>query len=415
MKKLLFAAILLLGGLCAFGQNKAPANLVDVVVTNFTVIDMSRGLYVAPTSRTFNTAQHAFDAIDDKLGDMMLNSDDWDYLLGGTNTGYVYPQPVADWIDENWGIPTNGWLNLAPTNFFGVAGETTAADALNWIDSNWVHTAADIGVATDNFQFVGVAATNFWCPPTNVQRFADWIDDYGQYVESTNWQRLGTSSWPTNLPWLPVSAVLEWLDTNAMWGTNIFGQTYGTHGTRSWSGPRTLGFRAGRTPEGEAPSEHTNFGARTNASWLVPLYMLTTSTLHTAGGTVSVAPFNEDSATFAAPVTGEYLLSAQATISYSNGTGSAQSLGIGILTYTPGDATPDEITLANRSLTVGAGEVFRGLNLNFSSVTRVAAGDDVGLRVMCSGGWKTNENAQADMHGNPSIGTMFFSGHYLSR
>lgn len=404
MKKLLVAAAaaLLLGGLCAFGQNKAPANLVDVVVTNFDVIDMSDGLYVAPTSRTFNTAQHAFDAIDDKLGDLMLNSGDWnsdgwDYLLGGTNSGYVYPQPVADWIDDNWGIDTNGWANLSPTNRFNVDGEASVPDVFNWIDSNWVRHASQIPLSTDNFQFVGVAATDFWCPPTNVQRFADWIDDYGQYVESTNWQRLGVSSWPTNLPWLPLSTVLEWLDTNAMWGTNIFAQTYGSHAARQWSGPRTLGWSLTRV----AADGIAKFN-KSSVAWTWATNVMTSGAMFDGGGAVSVSAVNKESSVVTIPVTGEYVVSAQMAFGFKNESdSSAAQIGIGFDLFDADETVVVQLASRNMFVAPGASNAF---TLSYCSVVRAAAGDYCGLRISSSLGWA-----------NVDLSSAVFSGYYISR
>ena len=167
----------LLGLLCgslAFGQNKVPAGLVDVDSNYFASIDLSGSLYHSPTSRTFRTAQHAFDAIDDEFAlvwtSLGISTSAWSYVAHGSTNSFADPQDVFDWIDANYGIVRTNWLFLDPTNLlFGVAGETTAKETFDWLDAWFASMGASNGFLKGT-NIVGATSTNgqWLLPFTNI-------------------------------------------------------------------------------------------------------------------------------------------------------------------------------------------------------------------------------------------------------
>jgi len=173
MKKCLVSiACILLAAVSAFGQAKVPATLVSVVDTNFDVIELSTAnQYFAPTGRTWATAQHVFDAIDDMMRDsVMVSSDGWVFLAPTAETA----QATFDWLDAYVG--TNGLLR--GTNI--------------------------VGATFSNGQWTVDSQTAGLLPGTNI---------------------LGAVYNPTTLVW----RVLE-----GMPGTNIFGASYDTN-SLSWT------------------------------------------------------------------------------------------------------------------------------------------------------------------------------------
>lgn len=163
----------LLGLLCgslAFGQGKAPAGLVEVIVDEFDAIDVSGSLYYSPTSRTYKTAQHIFDAIDDDLAivhaALTLDDSGWDYLAPTSSS----LQPAFNWLDSNYGIVRTNWLFLNPTNLlFGVVGETTAKETFDWLDSWFSTNLTTNGTWTGMMPGTNIAGFSFtnrtWYPP----------------------------------------------------------------------------------------------------------------------------------------------------------------------------------------------------------------------------------------------------------
>ena len=169
--------MVLLGLLCgslSFGQAKVPAGLVDVLTNEFDAIDVSGSLYHSPTSRTYRTAQHVFDAIDDDLTILyaatVLDDSGWGYLSPTATSS----QAAFDWLDANYGIVRTNWLFLNPTNLlFGVDGETTAKETFDWLDAWFSTNRTPEGTwagMMPGTNIAGFTRTNLtWLPPfTNV-------------------------------------------------------------------------------------------------------------------------------------------------------------------------------------------------------------------------------------------------------
>lgn len=372
----------------ASAQTLLPARQVSVV-TNYWE-------FIAPTALT---AQASFDFLDAAAAICPTN---WNYLLGGTNDEpTVSAQETHDWLDANWGVPTSGWSNLSPTNRFGVPGETSLRDLANWLDANWVNDGSETRISPDRFSFVGVVATNYYAPATNAQLLADWLDNYGRYVCTTNWDRLGPSTWPTSYPWLDVSAPLEWLDSNAMWGTNIAHHTYSGG---QWSDRRVLGFQAGRpAAAGYIATHHPTW----TAFWYLDDVLIPGNTaVFDAGGTVSVAPFNEESGTFRVPDSGAWTVSGQCGFTFTNWTTNVTRLGLGFAYYPIDDSTPTDITLGQNFISVAPGEKFSG-TISFSQAAILNTNYYLRLVTLCSAGWYTNYG--------PHVSSIFYSAFHMAK
>jgi len=327
------------------------------------------------------------------------NTNYWEFIAPTA----AQAQATFDWLDR-WGndfgvISPLGWSYLfGGTN---TEDEVSAQATFDWLDANWVNDGSEIRISPDNFSFVGVAATNFWTPTTNVQLFADWIDDYGQHVETTNWQRLGDADWPTNYPLVPLSFVLEWLDTNGMWGTNIQHHTYSG---RQWSDRRALGFQVGRPAA--AGSIATHHPTWTTFWYLDDVLMPGNTAVFDAGGTVSVAPFNEESGTFLVPDSGAWTISGQCGFTFTNWTDEAARLGIGFAYYPTDDPTPTDITLGQNFISVATGEVFSG-TISFSQTAILNTNHYLRLVALCSAGWYTNYG--------PHVSSIFYSAFHMAK
>lgn len=181
------------------------------------------------------TVQFSFDFIDGWLQtNAMLDSDDWNYLLGGTNSGKVYPQPVADWIDAYMGINSTNWVFLDPT-------QETSQATFDFIDLN-VPRVAD-GVDTIGFT-VGTNATLYGLKGQGINGFERYWDtnllsdvwrEKSSVATVQSWMTTNTGSkyvWfteagsgqPVYFPYVDSGEIGCW---NVEWGDSLTVSDYG--------------------------------------------------------------------------------------------------------------------------------------------------------------------------------------------
>lgn len=234
MKKFFAGCVVALLAVSAFAQGKTAANLVEVDHTNFSWLlsGTNSSLYVAPTSRTYRTAQHIFDWLDDRLG----NFDPDAHLMPGTNiVGGSYSN------DQWWGLMpgtnivggtliSNEWTGLMPGT--SIEGATYNSSNLTW---------EGLGIDSSGWETLHPTAET-------VQAVFDYLDGYSTNVnfmqvfadgDGTNEARRiydGNPS-PTNTGWIYASPYFNatsdvtdphgWLDKS----------------TKRWSPPREGVYR----------------------------------------------------------------------------------------------------------------------------------------------------------------------------